>query len=243
LVQPDLLYKAFGNERLLVGGFLARCLTADSKMQVQYEDERTLAEADPEIMSGWNQHITSLVETFRFAKDPRWIAVGDRVRKLSRTFYNETVDQIRDTLSDVSNFALRWTERAWELALNLHVGHHGAQSHQQTLNATTFSNALRIARFFTDRQLEVLQRPRIKAMNEQRDRLEEILTRNAREPITLRDLSRRHGIDQNEVISSVKSNPKLFGMVTRRPRHGGQKSPILFLQSNPPPGYNCYRRT
>jgi replicative DNA helicase len=33
LVQPDLLQKAFSNQRLLVGGFLARCLAADSKME------------------------------------------------------------------------------------------------------------------------------------------------------------------------------------------------------------------
>src|SRR5262249_44008002 len=39
LTQPDLLYKAFSNERLLVGGFLARCLAADSKLEVQYEEE------------------------------------------------------------------------------------------------------------------------------------------------------------------------------------------------------------
>jgi hypothetical protein len=43
LVQPDLLQKAFSNERLLVGGLLARCLAADSKMEVQYEDEKNSA--------------------------------------------------------------------------------------------------------------------------------------------------------------------------------------------------------
>jgi hypothetical protein len=37
LTQPDLLYKLFSNERLLVGGFLARTLAADSKMQIQDE--------------------------------------------------------------------------------------------------------------------------------------------------------------------------------------------------------------
>jgi hypothetical protein len=38
-VQPDLLYRAFANERLLTGGFLARCLAADSRLQIEYEDE------------------------------------------------------------------------------------------------------------------------------------------------------------------------------------------------------------
>jgi hypothetical protein len=162
--------------------------------------------------------------------------VSDGVRKLSRTFYNETVDQIRDTLSDVSNFALRWTERAWEIALNLHVGCHGADECYKPLTPQTFSDAIRIARFFADRQLDVLQRPRLKAMNERRDRLIEILTNNDAKPITLRDLSSRHGIDQKEVVSSVKSCPDLFGIVSRRPLNGGHPSIILFLKSNPPPG-------
>ena len=102
LVQPDLLQKAFSNERLLVGGFLARCLAADSKMELQYEDEKTLPEVDPGIMAAWNQYIRSLIKMF------------DGVRELSRKFHNEIVDQIRDSLWDVSSFATRWVERAWE---------------------------------------------------------------------------------------------------------------------------------
>jgi hypothetical protein len=239
LVQPDLLYKAFDNERLWVGGFLARCLAADSRMEAQYEDETTLAEADPEIMRAWNEYIKSLVKTFRFAEDPCPIAVGGGVRELSRTFHNEIVDQIRGTLSDISSFAIRWTERAWEIALNLHAAHYGDECYREPLNSSTFSDAIRISRFFADRQLEVLQRPRIKAMNEQRDRLEEILSTNGGKPVTLRDLSHHHGLDPKEIFSSVKSHPDLFGMATRQPLHGGHKSVILFLKSNPPPGLAC----
>ena len=32
LVQPDILRRVFKNERLTIGGFLARCLCADSKL-------------------------------------------------------------------------------------------------------------------------------------------------------------------------------------------------------------------
>src|SRR5258708_20843483 len=118
LVEPGLLEKATSNERLLVGGLLARCLMADSKMELQYEDEKALHEVDPEIMATWNQHIRSLVKTLRFAEDPCWIEVGEGVKELSRKFHNEIVDQIRDSLSDISSFATRWVERAWEIALN-----------------------------------------------------------------------------------------------------------------------------
>jgi hypothetical protein len=236
LVQPDLLQKAFSNERLLVGGFLARCLAADSKMELQYEDDTTLREADPEIMGAWNQYIRSMIKTFRFAEDPCPIAVGDGVRELSRQFHNAIVDQIRDTLRDISSFAARWVERAWEIALNLHAGHYGDECYREPLSVRTFSDAIRITRFFAECQLEVLQRSRIKALDEQRDRLEDIFTRNGGKPITIRDLHRRHGLDQEEVLSSVKIHPETFGVAKRRHPHGGNKSIVVFLRSNAPCG-------
>jgi hypothetical protein len=70
----------------LIGGFLARCLCADSRLEVQYEDEKTLPEADPAIMEVWNQHIRSLVKTFRFAEESFWISADPKVREASRIF-------------------------------------------------------------------------------------------------------------------------------------------------------------
>lgn len=243
LAQPDLVQKAFSNERLLVGGLLARCLAADSRMKLQYEDEKTLPEVDPNIMGTWNQYIRSLVKTFRFVEEPCWIAVGEGVRELSRKFHNEIVDQIRDSLWDISSFATRWVERAWEIALNLHAGHHGDECYREPLSSKTFSDAIRIARFFADRQLEVLQRPRIKALDEQRDRLKEVFAKNGEKLITLRDLHRCHGLDQEQVFSSVKNHPDLFGMVEKRPSHGGRKSILVFLKSNPPLGWKASTKT
>jgi hypothetical protein len=118
LTQPDLLYRAFGNERLLVGGFLARCLAADSRLEVQYEQDSENPMPNEEIMAGWNAYIRSLVKTFRYAAEPYEIPVGPEVRKLSREYYNENVDLIRGSLPDVSSFAARWTEHAWGIAQN-----------------------------------------------------------------------------------------------------------------------------
>ncbi len=237
LVQPDLLRKAYSNERLLIGGFLARCLTADCKMQVQYEGEGTLTEADPDIMAGWNSRIRSLVKAFRFAQDSLWISVQPEVRALSREFKNEIVDLVRGELSDVSAFALRWVERAWEVSLNLHASLHEVECPEFPLSAETFSNAIRIVRYFMTRQLEVLQMSRIQTINATRERLEEIFSKNGKIPITLRDLYRRHGLERDEVLSSVKSRPEVFGVTTMHRRSGGVPSCLIFLQSNPPPGW------
>jgi hypothetical protein len=238
LTQPDLLHRLFGNERLLVGGFLARCLAADSRMQIQDETEESLPEPDPDIMAGWNTHIESLVKMFRFAEEPYRIDVEPEVRKLSRLYFNMWAAKARGTLSDISSFAIRWCERAWEISINLHMGIYGVDwaDHPAKLSRTTFENAIQISDFFAERQLEVLQRPRIEAQHKHRSRLEEIFKDNRQTPITLRDLKRRHGLKREEVISCVKSHKDVFGMLEVKSPHGGPKSTLIFARANPPPG-------
>jgi hypothetical protein len=241
LTQPDLLYKLFSNERLLVGGFLARTLAADSKMQIQDETEESEPDPDSKIMAGWNDYIRSLVKMFRFAEEPSWIDVEPEIRKLSRDYFNKCAAKARGTLSDVSSFAVRWCERAWEISINLHMGIYGVKwaDNPTRLSAATFKNAMLISDFFAERQLEVLQRPRIEAQQKCRNRLDEVFENNKENPLTLRILRDRHGITKDEVFSCVKSHPDVFGMVRLDRHHGGSKSTLVFLKSNPPPGWRC----
>jgi hypothetical protein len=132
-------------------------------MEIQYEDENTLPEPDKAVMKQWGDHIRNLVKTFRFADKSYPISVDPEVRKLSRKFHNEIVDQVRDALWDISAFAMRWGERAWEISLNLHAGIHGVGCYREPLNIDTFSNAVLIARYFATRQLVALQSSRAKA--------------------------------------------------------------------------------
>jgi replicative DNA helicase len=239
LVQPDLLERAFSNERLMVGGFLARCLTVDSQMQVQYQTEHSLPDVEENIKAEWDAHNRQLVEAFRYAEEPYQIPVEPEVRKLSRQYSNDIVDQVRGTLADVTSFAIRWDENAWGIAENLHMGLYGAEwlDKPTPLSAETFKKAITISRYFADRQLEVLQRPRIEAQEKLHSRLEEVFEKNENKPITIRTLRDRHGIKKGEVLSSVKSHPDTFGIITVDPPHGGSKSVLVFLKSNPPPGW------
>jgi hypothetical protein len=105
------------------------------------------------------------------------------------------------------------------------------------LSQETFSNAIRIVRYFMREQLEVLQSSRIQAIDEFCDRLKEIFSRNGSSPITLRDLHRRHGLDREQVLSCVKSHSDLFGATIVHRLSGGKPSCVIFLKSNPPPGW------
>jgi Protein of unknown function (DUF3987) len=234
LTQPDLLYRLFNNERLLMGGFLARCLAADSKMEIQDETEESLPAPDPLIMSQWSDHIRSLVKMFRFLDDPYQIEVESEIRKISRHYFNIWAEKARGLLSDIASFAIRWCERAWEISLNLHTGLYGVECFHP-ISKETFENAIRISDFFAEQQLEVLRRPRIEAQKKQRSRLEKVLTENSKNAMTLRTLRDHHGIKKEEVVSSVKSHPDIFGMVEVKPPRGS-KSTLVFLQSNPPQG-------
>jgi len=114
MVQPDLLNKAFADERLRVGGFLARCFFFDSRMRVQYEDEHSLPAPSATVMGAWNKHIRDLLQAFRLAEQSFVVEVLPEVRVTSRKFKNEIVDRMRTDLSDVKTFAIRWCERAWK---------------------------------------------------------------------------------------------------------------------------------
>jgi hypothetical protein len=236
LTQPDLLYRAFNNERLLIGGFLARCLAADSQLEVQYEDETSLPPVDQEIMAGWKDHIHSLVKTFRSAEEPYEIQVEPVVKILARSYYNENVDLIRGSLSDVASFAARWTEHAWNIALNLHVALYGVDC-AAPLSQKTFENAVKICRYFAALQLQVLTRIRFETQQKQRLRLEEILGTG---PTTIRKLTRTHGFKRPEVFSNIKNHPDLFGITKARPIHGGRTIITVFLKSKPPKGWKPF---
>jgi len=157
MVQPDLLNKAFADERLRVGGFLARCFFLDSRMRVQYEDEQSLPAPCAAVMGAWDKHIRDLIQAFRLAEQSFQVGVSPEVRVASRKFKNEIVDRMRADWSDVKTFAIRWCERAWEIALNFHVALHGTDCFKYPLILETFNNAVKVVRWFIEEELRVLQ--------------------------------------------------------------------------------------
>ena len=160
-VQPDILYRAFASERLRLGGFLARCMSVDSQLEVQYEDQDKPIEINAAITEAWGEHIKGLFETFRMSSAPYVLPVESGVYEASREFYNRIVGLVRGGLSDVASFPVRWNEQAWRVALNLHAGQFGTDSVEHPLSAKTFESAVRIVQFFAGEQLKILRRSRV----------------------------------------------------------------------------------
>jgi hypothetical protein len=202
IVQPDILRMAFANTRLLVGGLLARCMSADAHLTMQEETEDSAIHFNEKLAGQWNAFIKELFKKYHEAKEPYKIQVDPGVRTKSRLFYNKIVRLVKGRLSDVSGFAARWNEQAWKIAELLHVGIHHTECENHSLTVATFENATRIVCYFIVTQLEVLQMMRIDMVEKTHTKLGELFVRYQLAPIRMRDLSKRHGL-QKELFSNV----------------------------------------
>ena len=96
LVQPDILTRAFSNTRLVIGGFLARCLCADTKLEVQYEDENAEVTAfDTEISASWSKLIKETYRKYHNAGQPYDLRINPGVHRLSCRMHNWVVARVR----------------------------------------------------------------------------------------------------------------------------------------------------
>jgi hypothetical protein len=234
IVQPDILRMAFSNTRLLIGGFLARCFSADTHLQPQEETEDSAVHFDAGIADEWNKFIKDLFAKYHQAPEPYKLKVEPAVRDKSRLFYNKIVRLIRGRLSDVRGFAIRWTEQAWKIAELLHVAIHRTDSENHVLAAETFDNATRIVTYFITVQLEVLKTLRIDAVEKTHTRLRELFGRHENAPIRIRDLEKRHGLQKDLILECARDYPKIYGVETVKPAHGGSDSMFIFLRKFKP---------
>jgi hypothetical protein len=234
LVQPDILRRAFENTRLLIGGFLARCFAADTRLKMQEETDESAVHFDEEIALKWAGLLMALYKKFHDADKPYRIEVEPAVRAASRMMYNEIVQKVRYQLSDVSSFACRWVEQTWKVAIILHMVKHGIEGIQKALAVDSFNQAKDIVRYFVTKQLEVLAVMRREEIKKTHHRLQEIFIENNFVPITLRNLDKTHNLTRESVQLCVKAYPAVYGILERKNSQGGGYSTLLFLKENPP---------
>jgi hypothetical protein len=239
IVQPDILRMAYSNTRLLLGGFLARCFSADTQLQPQEETEDSAPHFDERIAENFNRFIKGLFAKYHQAEEPYKLKVEHAVRTKSRLFHNTIVRLIRGRLNDVRGFAIRWTEQTWKVAQLLHVGIHGTESENHVLSAQTFENATKIVRYFITVQLEVLKMMRIDAVEKTHTRLRELFERHDKAPIRTRELQKRHGLRKDLIIECVKTYQKIYGVEVVKPAKGGPEQMFIFLRKSKPKNFEA----
>jgi hypothetical protein len=95
----------------------------------------------------------------------------------------------RDLL-DVTSYASRWNEQAWRISLCLHAAKWLAEAEHHPLEVDTARRAIRIAEWFAQQQLAILEQSRAAAKREREQEVLLLLT-DSPSGVTLRDVYKR----------------------------------------------------
>jgi hypothetical protein len=206
LTQPDKIPEIFSNQTLKDGGFLPRCLVADTKVE---PEERTGNEKpiNKELLQTFTEGMKCIFSAFRLnPKTPRIIEAEPEVNGRMTEHWNAVVRRRKTDLRDISIFAARWTENTWRLALNLHVAKHGECAADHPLEIESAEAAIRIHDWFCREQLRLLQSGRELANAGKLDALKAKIDAYGKEgSITMRELL-RSGWDEPEVRRIVQAS-------------------------------------
>ena len=191
LVQPDALSRLFETESLMHSGFLARFLVCPTLAAPQKIVEGQTHAVSDSVRSQWVGLILGLLATYHTAEKAFRIEPSPEAKRLLDDFFNSVVDRRTDELSDVGQFASRYGEQAWRVALTLHAGLHGQDAHNQSLHSETATNAVRVVEWFAASQLDILAKGRRAAAVKVEDEvLESKRQRKAEDFFTEREVHR-----------------------------------------------------
>lgn len=171
------------------------------------------------------------------------------------SYFNEIVDRRKaGELADVSQYASRWCEQAARLAISLHAGLHGAAAHQHPLTLETADNAVTLAKWFANQQLNLLAKGRRQAAtkldNEVLELLDDRIHCKRLEPeerevgraidyVTPRTLVRARITATAEAAKALLARMESDGVLIGEditPAHGGKTTRIYRAFKNPVPG-------
>jgi hypothetical protein len=174
LTQPDKIETLLGERSLTDGGLIPRFLVCHTNAQpLPITDDRpSIPYATSEA---YRKALSELLETYRLAEGAYTVLPSPEAQIALDNYFNQIVERRLSDLSDVTSFAARWGEQAWRIAVCLHAGEWGVQSHEQAMELQTAEDAIELAEWFSAQQLEILSGGREKASRELRDLVLELL--------------------------------------------------------------------
>ncbi len=223
LIQPGKLGILFDDEGLCDGGFMPRvmpCLVPEGLPQRSYQDP-----IHDDVIRGWQNLIQSLYQLRKTGGQ-----VNSKCRSIF-TFSREAADRVMDwdnqnrertsaELKDVSPFVSRWGEWAYRLAVLLQAVKF-TKDFTPIISIETASEAIRIADWFINEQLRILQAGRMAAYTEKTNELQArkkqlvSLLKASENGRTLADLGRRNGFQATETMELVDQFPDVFRIEVR----------------------------
>lgn len=169
------------------------------------------------------------------------IQASAEARICLEAYFNRIVDRRRaGELSDVTQYASRWAEQAARLAITLHAGLHGSEAHQHPLALETAENGVRLAQWFADQQLKLLQKGRQAAAAKLEEAVLGLLQmtqqRKALDFITARDVHRARITATADAAKALLARMEADGLLVGEdilPRHGGKSTRVYRSFTNP----------
>jgi hypothetical protein len=147
--------RLFETDTLAQSGILPRFLTCHTQATPKKIVEGEAQAINDAVRAQWAGLIADLLGTCHAAEKPYRIESSPEAKRLLDEFFNSVVNRRTGELADVGQFAARYGEQAWRVALVLHAAFHGVEAHNPALGVETAENALSIMRWFVDSQLSV----------------------------------------------------------------------------------------
>lgn len=228
LVQPDAMGRLFETETLAQSGFLPRFLVCHTQAAPQKIVEGESQAVSDAIRAQWTGLIDDLLATYHAAEKPYRVEPSPEAKRLLDDFFNAVVDRRTGDLADVGQFASRYGEQAWRVALTSHGALYGRDAHNHPLDAETAQNAVSVVRWFVDSQLTVLAHGRRQAATEIADKVLELLeinrTRKGKDYLSAREVQQAHIVNNAEVARALLDRMEREGLLSgedTKPEHGG----------------------
>jgi hypothetical protein len=229
MCQPHRLDEFLAQPHLLESGLLARFLVMHTGGSMP-----PLTGNEPKIprhvRSGYDGLVEALFMEY-FQQDARSFTVHSPkgAQERMREFHNQVEARANSDREHITSCICRWPEQAWRLALVLHAAIHGAKAHKHALGVTTAENGIRLAKWFGDQQLRILNATNLQRQQQRMLKLLRNLQNSHDGQMTFRDLKNSHGFSPEEIAELCEAFHGRFHIEVIQNPNGGPKSRWLCL--------------
>jgi hypothetical protein len=224
LTQPDKVQALLDERSLNEGGLIPRILPCHTNCEPREigKNPPAISESTSKAYAGL---IYSLLSTYRLAHERFVIQPTPEALQALNDHHDAIVKRRRGELRDVTSYAARWNEQAWRISVCLHAAAHGAEAHQHQLDLETAQHAMKLADWFAEQQLRILNAGRTQRKVERLQMLRELIVQQYNGEATLRDLKLRNGFKADEVRELAIKFPGMLAIEKRET--GGRPSEIV----------------
>jgi hypothetical protein len=224
MIQPGKTETLYGDGALCDGGFLPRlmpCLTEEGLPQRTFQDG-----IDGGVSVAWHNFLNSFLHLRSQGGSPGdplriFFEIAEDAQNHWLQWDNGNRAKTKDgDLRDISAFVSRWGEWAQRIAVTLQAALY-LKSKTPQITLETMKAAIRIAEWFAGEQLRILHKARVKAVEDERAKLQEraeklalIVGANNNEK-SLNDLKRSNGFTEKELRELCEKFPDNFEIRTK----------------------------